>query len=563
MLFFNSYCTYGQNTPHFFYHIVKGNETAYQISQNFKVPIDSIKKWNYLDKNYKVIEGMKLRIRRLPITLPDKTKDSQNIDSDSDQIIKDDVKTHFHIVAKSEDLFRISLLYQVPIDSIRKWNNLGLSNPIIIGQQLRISGRKRDTLIAAKTIAEKGTPVNSLVQKTDTSVISGNPVPTVSSLNGTQTKSVPYYSDTVEKDTGSTFMEIMKYYYHNSNYLFHFVLFLNLFFLISSLLMAFGLIFRRIEKGYIESIKRKCRDRYRDFITDWLYEEHIRDVPEYLIKELKNPIQREVFTSELLSLHNNLIGESADRLTELYKLAGFEKYSIKKIKRPFWHLKAKGFRELAQMKVKENAMIYKYLNSGNLTLSIEAQLAWIQLNPDDPLSFYDDPNVKLTEWGQLNLLIALRKSGRTPDFSRWLTSTSKSVSLFALKMEGIYKEFENVELVVQRLDDRDKEIRREAICTLGKMALHAPGYKLQRLFPNEELENKTEIIRALTMMSESSNTPFFESVLLGEDDINLRILSAKGMVSEGDYGRERLDSIFSGADPKLKKIINHAKDNRI
>jgi hypothetical protein len=208
-------------------------------------------------------------------------------------------------------------------------------------------------------------------------------------------------------------------------------------------------------------------------------------------------------------------------------------------------------------------MIFKYLNSGNVTLSIEAQLAWIQLNPDDPLSFYDDPNVKLTEWGQLNLLLALKKSGRIPDFGRWLKSMSKSVSLFALKMAGIYKQFDNVDLVTQRLDDNDRDIRREAICALGKMALPSHTTVLQQLFPKEELENKIEIIRSLIMMSEFSSIPFFEEVLLNETDINLRILSAKGLVSLGDIGKEKLDSIFLEADPILKKIIIHAKDNRI
>jgi len=307
----------------------------------------------------------------------------------------------------------------------------------------------------------------------------------------------------------------------------------------------------------------KCQDRYRDFITDWLYEEHPGRIPESLIRELKDNVYRDVFTSELLSLHNNLTGESADKLIELFHLAGFTKYSIQKVRRPFWHLKAKGFRELAQMRIKENQVIFRYLNSGNVTLSIEAQLAWIQLNPDDPLSFYDDPNVKLTQWGQLNLLLALKKGGQIPDFGRWLTSMGKSVSLFALKMAGNYKQFENVELVTQRLDDDDPEIRREAICALGKMAMPSKASVLQQLFPKEALENKTEIIRSLIMMSESSNATFFEETLLNETDVNLRILSAKGLVSLGNAGISRLNSLLLYADELLGKIIIHAKDNRI
>jgi len=190
-------------------------------------------------------------------------------------------------------------------------------------------------------------------------------------------------------------------------------------------------------------------------------------------------------------------------------------------------------------------------------------LAWIQLNPDDPLSFYDDPNVKLTQWGQLNLLLALKKGGRIPDFGRWLTSVGKSVSLFALRMAGNYKQFENVELVTQRLNDEDPEIRCEAICALGKMAIPSKASALQQLFPNEALDNKTEILRSLIMMSEISNATFFEETLLNETDVNIRILSAKGLVSLGNAGTSRLNTLLLNADEMLKKIIIHAKDNRI
>jgi hypothetical protein len=371
------------------------------------------------------------------------------------------------------------------------------------------------------------------------------------------------FSDPIDQGDKTTFFKRVLNFYLESGILIKAIIFLNLFFLFSSILLATYLIYRRIRQGYIKFKQMKCQDRYRDFITDWLYEEHPARIPQSLIKELKDNVYRDVFTSELLSLHNNLTGESADKLIELFHMAGFTKYSIQKVRRPFWHLKAKGFRELAQMRIKENQAIFRYLNSGNVTLSIEAQLAWIQLNPDDPLSFYDDPNVKLTQWGQLNLLLALKKGGRIPDFGRWLTSMGKSVSLFALKMAGNYKQFENVELVTQRLDDDDPDIRREAICALGKMAMPSKAAVLQQLFPKEGLDNKTEIIRSLIMMSESSNDTFFEETLLNETDVNLRILSAKGLVSLGKAGIDRLNLLLLNADELLEKIIIHAKDNRI
>jgi len=64
-------------------------------------------------------------------------------------------------------------------------------------------------------------------------------------------------------------------------------------------------------------------------------------------------------------------------------------------------------------------------------------------------------------------------------------------------------------------------------------------------------------------MSDSSNVPFFEEVLLTETEISLRILSARGLVSLDSIGEERVNLLYEEADPVLKTIIIHAKDDRI
>jgi len=387
---------------------------------------------------------------------------------------------------------------------------------------------------------------------------------TDSLISAASHKFLPVYSDFVGNEVKSSFYGRVLYYYNRSNYLFRIILFLNFFFLISVLVLSMVLLYRRLHDGYIEFVRNKCRIRYRDFITEWLYEDHEGIVPGLLIKELKNRIHRDVFTSNLLSLHSNLTGESAEKLVKLFHLTRLKNYSVQKVNHSLWHIKATGFRELAQMKIEEgNSLIYKYLDSDNEILKIEAQSAWIQLNPNDPLSFYNESNAQFTEWGKLNLLRSLRKGATIPNFGRWLKSDSKSVTLFALRMTGIFKQLDNVEMVVQRLDDSDPEIRYEAICTLGKLALQSPVSKLQQMLSNEGVANKIEVVRSLILISDISNVLFFEKMLKSETNVQLRILVAKGLVLLNEFGLERLDSIFLGADPVLKKIIIHAKDDRI
>src|SRR5665648_173206 len=70
--------SYGQESEGFIYHIVKSNENVYEISTRYNCPVDSIRSWNDLDQNYKILPGMKLMIRQrsiiVPIQLPAKNK---------------------------------------------------------------------------------------------------------------------------------------------------------------------------------------------------------------------------------------------------------------------------------------------------------------------------------------------------------------------------------------------------------------------------------------------------------------------------------------------------------
>lgn len=466
--------------------------------------------------------------------------------------------SNYHIVKSYENVFRISLHYKVSVDSIHIWNNLNQNYTVRVGQKLIVSSRK-SILPPFQSTTEKG-----LVHDADTSKNHEKSQHPASLITDKKNATLSVRSATINKNIASDFFEKVMYYYHNSSFFFRMILFMNLVFMVFISVLFNMILYRRLRHEYVQFQRKKCQDRFRDYITDWLYEVHSERILDSLKKELKGWVKREVFTSELLSLHANLTGESADKLIDLFHLAGLRKYSMRKVHSPFWHVKAKGFRELAQMKIKDgNNIIFKCLNSRNVILHIEAQMAWIQLNPDDPLSFFDDDKVELTDWGLLNSLISLKKINAVPDFRRWLPSLNKSVALFALKMSGVFKQYDNIDLVTLRIEDDDVDIRHEAICALGKMAVESPGARLRQQFSMEGTGNKTEIIRSLIMMSDTSNIPFFEKVLLSDTDNYLRILSAKGLVSLEGIGSVRLDSLYQDADQVLKNIIIHAKDDRI
>ena len=536
----------GENQYQTVVHIVAEKENVFRISLHYKVAMDSIRTWNQLDQDYKVIEGMKLIIK-IPLS---KTGGQINGREASPGY-------GFHTVSGEENVFRISLRYHIPVDSIRRWNNLDPNYTVRIGQQLIVSNPG----IVIPKVKD-----STIVQHQETLKISGDSIPSDSLKKTLPFRFLPIMSETEVSFADSSFNRKVWYYYDKSGYVFRIILILNLFFLFSATVMAVVILYRRIRSSRIRHVQNNCRDKYREFLAYWLYDDHANSVPESLGVELTEKIHREVFVEELLSLHSNLLGESADILVNLFYFNGLDKYSIQKVHDKKWFVKAKGFRELSQMGILEGVDLIKpYLNAKNSVLRIEAQMAWIQLNPDNPLSFYDNPDIRLTVWGQLNSLVALKKIGNVPDFRRWVTVPNKDVARFTIRLSGLFKQYENADLVAQRLTDDDPETRRIAIITLGKLAVPSPVQQLKEIYPNETNGNKIEIVIALILIYDMSNIPFFEDILLNDSDSYLRILAAKGLKSLDGEGKERLESLFSNAagDTLLKNIIIHAKDQRI
>lgn len=436
----------------------------------------------------------------------------------------------YHIVKQGETFHGISNTYDIPLDSLIKWNDLSDGKIIEKGQRLIVKkASSPDTL--AKTL-----------------------------INASRQGILPIYHESGKIKHKHSLRDTILNYYKKSNIFYRLIIYVNVFFILSSIILSFIVVARRLYKLSIRLRGNKIRERYRNILIEWIYEEQRESVTTSLKMDFRNKINRDIFTTELLFLHSVITGDSAKKLVDLYLLSGLKRYSIKKAKSWLWNVRAKGFRELAQMDITEASdLIYKHMSSRNSLLRLEAQLAWIKLNSENPDIFNNFPNVQISQWGQINLLDILEKNGTTPDFGQLLNSSNKEIVIFALKMIAFFNQFHNTELVSSLLDNENGEIRREVICTLGKMEVSGSAEKLKALFPEEEILNKIEIVRALNSINDFVNIPFLKSVLLNETNINLRILAARGLITGSTECSAVLDSILADADPLLIKVINHAK----
>ncbi|MBW6496777.1 MAG: HEAT repeat domain-containing protein [Bacteroidales bacterium] len=339
-----------------------------------------------------------------------------------------------------------------------------------------------------------------------------------------------------------------------------------------TLLLLFILINRTIktrERKQASNIK----SIYQDELTNFLFGEEDQT---FEFTGINHEINRDIFINELLSLHNNLFGEAANRLRDLYFNLELYKDSLRKVNYRNWSLKAKGFRELAQMDVKDaNRNIAKYINSRNEMLRMESQQALVKLNEEDPLGFLDDLKYELTEWEQVNILDTLDYHQiYIESFDRWMTSENDSVVIFATRLAGHYKHIHSWPQVLNLLEHKNPKVRQFAIKTLDLLEVAENAGPLKEIYQQDQrLEEKDDdafynlnmdrnrlaAIEAMAAIATPADLPFLEQVLKTEK--KFRILKRAVAITAGikPGGPELLDQVFESADPELRKIIEITK----
>ncbi len=128
------------------YDVRKG-DNLYSIARRNDCSVRDLKEWNGLKGNHLSI-GQSLIIKKTERhTVTTKKDDALPLDTTTNDIndkVKADEKTPlFHTVEKGETLFSISVHYSVPVNEIRRLNDLN-DNTIKIGQRLLLTSPEKD-----------------------------------------------------------------------------------------------------------------------------------------------------------------------------------------------------------------------------------------------------------------------------------------------------------------------------------------------------------------------------------------------------------------------------------
>lgn len=251
-----------------------------------------------------------------------------------------------------------------------------------------------------------------------------------------------------------------------------------------------------------------------------------------LQQKCKDSYNRKVIINELVLARKNLSGQAAQTIEQLYTSLQLQLDSEQKLRSYKWHKKAKGIQELSLMGQRQYwKSIYRLTDYSNEHVRMEAQAGIVRLLGFASLRFLNSATYQISEWQQINLLYLLESLpvAEFQGIERWLHSGNKSVVIFALKLIGSFRRYEQHDLVIKCLQRTEPEIRQQAIKTLANIYREDTAAFIIEQYPVETWHNKIEALKTLGKIGAEDVAPF----LVGEinhPDPAIRVEAARSLL---------------------------------
>ena len=326
----------------------------------------------------------------------------------------------------------------------------------------------------------------------------------------------------------------------------------------------------RIFKTKRSNKKAELHKKYQPVFRNLIFEEALdrnKVLSMFDRIDLDTPFNRTTILDEIIHLHENFTGETAERLEEIYTFLEFEKDSMLKLKSKRWYIIAKGMKELAIMNVKSGyTEISTFLNSKNEILRMETRIALMKLSETDPLAFLSKETEHLSDWDSANIYNMLTKMPEKmiPDFSNWLNSPNKDVVVFCIQMIGRFRQRESIKTLLVLLNSPDLRIKLCVIKALRELSATDGEEPLLEIYPLENLATKSEILKTLEVIGSAKSVPVLEKIIRQPiEDYPVSIQAVRSLLSIHANGEQLIETIFNQSGPQLQLMIRHARDRRL
>ena len=309
--------------------------------------------------------------------------------------------------------------------------------------------------------------------------------------------------------------------------------------------------------------------KYESYLINYLYagneDEEISKEQQVIINQLKNSVQepykRKILISVLVKLQNEISGETADSIQQLYFHTGLLQYALYRLRHKKWYVIAKGIRELKQFHIREvQDEVMLHINHPRREVRKEMQLYMVNLFYFEGLHFLDQLETPLSEWDQIQLLGALERLQSQNIFSvnSWLRSSNDSVVFFALKLAKIYNQFDSVDELLKLLHHNNEQVRIDSIGVLSYLDVLEAKEILKLDIAHRSLDEKIAFFKMMENLYQKTDEEFLVKYI-HDENFEIKVSALKIFKK---LNKEKFESLkFENTDPNFLRIVNFLENN--
>jgi len=327
------------------------------------------------------------------------------------------------------------------------------------------------------------------------------------------------------------------------------------------------MLFNRTKRERREKLKQKLLVDYQAFILAYLKATTVDRNYTTFATTFNTKFKKQLMIDQLADVCLNASPENAVKLKELFFKLHLEKITYRKLHSGHWHKKIQAFKELYALNITDkNKVIYKYINSKNDILRMEAQIALVDLSKEsdaNPFEFLTNLHHLFSLWEQITLhQVMVQRDLKVPDFGQWLLHDNHTVQMFCLRMIREYKQINNYTRIKFLTFHKNDEVRKLAYEVIGDLKLKDILSNVKYNYKDEPQDIKLEMLKSMTKSPDISLLNFLQTIIDTEEDVDLLIEAVKAIRSM-PTGDKILQDMMAKDYKNYNIIIKHVLDHRI
>lgn len=256
------------------------------------------------------------------------------------------------------------------------------------------------------------------------------------------------------------------------------------------------------------------------------------------------------------------INYNQTHFNRIVSLLGFDEFLMKKASFSNAIKKYKTLNLIKELEIKsaDNTLL-PFAFSRNSSIRKEARLSHLILSENNPYRFFEETKDEITHWDSIELIKLLEKinsKGKLENLGRWLVNTeNKSLLIFLIKAIGHFKQTEAKDFLIEKMSDKDPEIRSVAINCLGNLKVKEVEPLLIKSFKNEVSSCQKAIVKALENLDTGKSLAFLEESFNTITEEKLRTSIANSIFQYKKGGKGLFNKLKETTDHSKKTILNH------